>query len=227
MWAGLALGLAWGSLVVAPQDGRLPPSTASAEQRARTAWHSSSQTSGPWNGAADLGPAERCISRGVLGSMLPSFDYHGTQIVQSPGVVVIRSEAIHEARVVALDDRPALSTAVRGYMGEARGYWEGETLVVESTNFNGRTGAHFGGNEMPTSERLRTVERFTRVSESSIEYQVTVEDADTWEGPWSVAFALTRDDGYEWSEYACHEGNYALRHILSAARAAERRPPGR
>ena len=113
---------AWGTLVIDPQDGRLPPLTASAQDRARTAWPSSSQTTGPWTRAADLGPAERCISGGVLGSMLPSFDYHGTEIVQAPGVAVIRSEAIHEARVVPLDARPPLPSDIRGYTGDARGY---------------------------------------------------------------------------------------------------------
>ncbi|HEY7191145.1 MAG TPA: hypothetical protein VH436_31555 [Vicinamibacterales bacterium] len=213
---------AWGTLVVDPQDGRLPALTASAKERARTAWRSSSQTTGPWTRAADLGPVERCISRGVLGSMLPSFDYHGTEIVQAPGVVVIRSEAIHEARVVPLDARPPLSSDMRGYTGDARGYWDDDTLVIESTNFNGRTGAHFGGNEAPTGERLRLVERFTRVAERSIEYQITVDDPDTWVSPWTVAFPLARNPEYEWSEYACHEGNYALPNILSAARALER-----
>jgi hypothetical protein len=212
----------WGTLVVDPPDGRLPSLTASALERARTAWHSSSQTTGPWTRAADLGPAERCISRGVLGSMLPSFDYHGTEIIQAPGVVVIRSEAIHEARVVPLDARPPLPSEIRGYTGDARGYWDNDTLVIESTNFNGRTGAHFGGNEAPTGKRLRLVEQFTRVSEGSIEYQITVDDPDTWARPWTVAFPLTRNAGYEWSEYACHEGNYALRNILSASRALER-----
>ena len=216
---------AWGTLVVEPQDGRLPPLTASALERARTTWHSSSQTVGPWNRASDLGPTERCISRGVLGSMLPSFDYHGTEIVQAPGVVIIRSEAIHEARVVPLDDRPRLGPSIRAYTGEPRGYWDGDTLVVETTNFNGRTGAHFGGNEVPTSEHLRLIEHFTRVSDTSIEYQMTVEDPDTWMRPWTAAFPLTRDDAYEWSEYACHEGNYALRNILSAARTLERQRP--
>ena len=113
-------------------------------------------------------------------------------------------------------------TGVCTYTGEPRGYWDGDTLVVETTNFNGRTGAHFGGNEVPTSEHLRLIEHFTRVSDTSIEYQVTVEDLDTWMRPWTAAFPLTRDDAYEWSEYACHEGNYALRNILSAARTLER-----
>jgi hypothetical protein len=212
----------WGTLVVEPQDGRLPPLTASARERARTTWHSSSQTDGPWNRASDLGPVERCISRGVLGSMLPSYDYHGVEIVQAPGVVVIRSEAIHDARVVVLDDRPPLASSIRAYTGEPRGYWDGDTLVVETTNFNGRTGAHRGGNEVPTSEHLRISERFTRVSDASIEYQASVEDAETWTRPWTAAFPLTRSAEYEWSEYACHEGNYALRNILSAARALER-----
>jgi hypothetical protein len=96
-----------------------------------------------------------------------------------------------------------------------------------TTNFNGRTGAYFGGNEMPTSERLRLVERFTRVDEQRIDYQVMVDDADTWTAPWTVMSSLALDEDYAWAEYACHEGNYALPNVLSAQRAAERaqRPP--
>ncbi len=154
--------------------------------------------------------------------MLPAYDYNALQFIQAPGVVVIRIEAIHEARVIALDDRPALPAGVQGYMGDARGYWEGDTLVVETANSNGRTGAHLNGNEMPTTAALRLVERFTRVDEETIEYQVTVHDPGTWSAPWTATSQLTRDDGYPLMEYACHEGNYALRHILSAARFAER-----
>ena len=209
------------SLVVDPSDGRLPPLTMEGRARASEAWRSSVLTRGPWASAADLGPVERCISRGVLRSMLPAFDYHGIEIVQSPDVVVIRTESIHEARIIPLEGRQRLAPVIRTYMGQSLGRWDGDELVVETTNLNGRTGAHLNGNETPTSERLRLVERFARVSRDTIEYRVTVDDPGTWAAPWTVAFALERDDEYEWSEYACHEGNYPMRGILSAARAAE------
>lgn len=211
------------ALVVDPADGRLPPLTPDAHARAASAWRSSILTRGPWNSAADLGPVERCISRGVLRSMLPSFDYHGVEIVQSPGVVVIRTEAIHEARVIPLFDAGPLSPSIRSYMGRSIGYWDGDDLVVETTHLNGRTGAHLNGNETPTSERLRLLERFARVSDDAIEYRVTVDDPGTWTAPWTVAFPMSRQDDYQWAEYACHEGNYPLRGILSAARALEQR----
>lgn len=210
------------SLVIDPPDGRLPPITAEGRSRAAGAWRSTGLTQGPWRSAADLGPVERCISRGLIRSMLPSFDYHGIEIVQAPGVVVIRNEAIHEARVVPLDDTPFPAADVRGYMGSSRGYWVDDELVVETAGFNGRTGAHFNGNEAPTSERLRIVERFARVDDDTIEYVITVDDPGTWTGPWTVAVPLTRRPDYQWSEYACHEGNYALRGILGAARVADR-----
>jgi hypothetical protein len=209
-------------LVIDPPDGRLPAVTAEGRARAAAAWRSTGLTQGPWLSAADLGPVERCISRGLIRSMLPSFDYHGIEIVQSPGAIVIRNEAIHEARVIPLDDTPVPSPGVRSYMGSSRGSWVDDTLVVETAGFNGRTGAHLNGNEAPTSERLRIVERLSRVSDETIEYVMTVDDQGTWAGPWTVAIALTRRADYPWAEYACHEGNYALRGILSAARAGER-----
>lgn len=210
-------------LVVDPPDGRLPPMTAAGQARARAAWRSSVLSAGPWNSAADLGPVERCISRGPLRSMLPSFDYHGIQIVQSPGYVVLRTEAIHEARVVPLDERPALPPDVRGYMGDSRGHWENNQLVVVTTNVNGRVGGHLNGNETPMSQQLTLTERFDRVAAGRIDYWTTVDDPGTWQAPWTVALSFTRDTGYVFSEYACHEGNYPLRGILSAARAGERR----
>ena len=211
------------SLVVDPPDGRLPAMTPQGRVRTATAWRSTVLTQGPWDSAADVGPVERCISRGVLRSMLPAYDYHGVEIVQAPGVVVIRSESIHEARVIPLDASPPLAGAIRSYMGDSRGYWDGDDLVVETGNFNGKTGAQLNGNETPTSERMRLIERFTRADAATIEYRVTVDDQDTWTAPWTVAVPLSRRDDYDWSEYACHEGNYPLRGILSAARAAERR----
>jgi len=210
------------SLVIDPPDGRLPALTAEGRARTAGAWRSSVLTRGPWNSAADLGPVERCISRGVIRSMLPSFDYNGIEIVQAPGIVVVRTESIHEARVIRFDAGEAVSPAIRGYMGHSTARWDGDELIVETTNLNDRTGAHLNGNETPTSERLHLVERFVRVAAYTIEYRMTVDDPGTWEAPWTVAFPLTRDDAYLWSEYACHEGNYPLRGILSAARAADR-----
>ena len=195
------------SLVVDPVDGRIPPLTAEARERRIRAWKTTWTYDGPWTSASDFGPDERCISRGVLGSMLPSADHSAIQIVQSPGVVTIRTEAIHEARVIPLDARPHVGEPVRGYMGDARGYWDGDTLVVETTNFNGRTGARANGNDLPLSAAVRVIERFTPAGADRIDVQMTIDDPGTWENAWTVAFPLSRSADYEIAEYACHEAN--------------------
>ena len=168
-------------------------------------------------------PYDRCITRGVLGSAFPNVYSAGMQILQAPGVVIVRHEMIHEARVIPLDRRPHLPAAIESYMGDPRGRWDGDTLVVETTNFNGKTGSYArNGDGNPTTRALRLVERFRLTDADTLQYEVRVEDPQTWVRPWTVAFPLLRDDSYILYEYACHEGNYAIRHILSAARAAER-----
>lgn len=212
---------AWrGSLVVEPPDGRLPPLTPAAEARAATAWRTS-DSGGPWTRAADFGPVERCLSRGIIGSMVPSLDYHGVQIVQAPGAIVIRHEAMHDARIIPVDGRAPIGAAIRGYMGDSRGRWDEDILVVETTRFNGKTGARAHGNELPTSEQLRLTEYFIRMDADTLLYDVTVDDPGTWVSPWRMVFPLTRSDTYAMTEYACHEGNYAIRNILSATRARQ------
>jgi hypothetical protein len=209
------------SLIVDPPDGRLPPMTEDGKRRA-AAWPSTNPTA-PYARAQDFNIYDRCLTRGVLGSSFPNIYNSGMEIHQAPGLVVIRYEMIHEARVVPLESRPRLSPAIRSYMGDARGRWEGQTLVVETTNFNGKTGSYGrNGNGNPTSEALKLVERFTRRGAETLEYSVTVEDPRTWTKPWTVAFSLTRDSGYVMYEYACHEGNYAIANILRGFRAAER-----
>jgi hypothetical protein len=145
----------------------------------------------------------------------------GTQIFQFPGFVVIQNEMIHETRVVPLDGRPHLADAIAQYMGDSRGHWDGDTLVVESRNFNARVGLTLNGNATPTSRRLRIEERFTRVDADTLRYEATVDDPETWTRPWTVSLPLTRQPDYGMYEYACHEGNYGMRHILSGARSSE------
>jgi hypothetical protein len=212
------------SLVVEPGDGKLPPMTPEGLQRSASTRNTYVVTSG-FSGASDLGPYDRCISRGVLGSTFPVIYNNGNQILQLPGYVVIRYEMIHETRIIPLDGRSHVSPAIRSYMGDPRGRWEGNTLVVQTTNFNGRTGAQANGNLSMTSDALELVERFTRTGPDTIQYQVTVNDPKTWTRPWAVAFPLRRDPDYKIFEYACHEGNHAMSNILSAARAEERPRP--
>jgi hypothetical protein len=128
-----------------------------------------------------------------------------------------------ETRIIPLDGRSHVGQRIGQYMGDSRGHWEGSTLVVETTNFNGKVGATGNGNNNPMSEALRLVERFTRVDGDTIQYEVTIDDPKTWTRPWRVACPLKRDPSYGMFEYACHEGNYGLRNILSGARAQEAR----
>jgi hypothetical protein len=210
------------SLVADPENGRLPDMTADGARRAK-AWQTRAAPNYPYTGPADFRPYDRCITRGVLGSAFPNVYSTGMQILQAPGVVIIRHEMIHETRIIPVDGRPHVNTAIRSYMGDARGTWEGDTLVVETTNFNGRTGSYArNGDGNPTTVALRLVERFRLVNADTLQYVVRVDDPQTWVRPWTVAFPLTRDEGYVLYEYACHEGNYAIRNILSAVRAAER-----
>ena len=208
------------SLIVDPPDGRLPAMTPDGARRAAS-WPSTNPST-PYASAQEFNIYDRCITRGVLGSTLPNIYNSGIEIMQAPGFVAIRYEMIHETRIVPLDGRPHTSSAIRSYMGDPRGRWEGRTLVVETTNFNGRTGSLArNGNGNPTSEALRLIERFTRRDRETLDYSVTVEDPRTWTKPWKVAFSLTRDPDYTMYEYACHEGNYAIANILRGFRAAE------
>jgi hypothetical protein len=135
--------------------------------------------------------------------------------------VVLRHETMHDTRIVWLDGRAPLDPAIRGYVGHSLGRFDGDVLVVETTGFNGRTGARAHGNEMPTSEALRLTEYFTRMNDETLLYDVTVTDPDTWIAPWRMVFPLSRRDSYVLAEYACHEGNRAIRNILSVHRARD------
>jgi hypothetical protein len=202
------------SLMIDPPDGRVPPLTEEAKRRPPEVVRRST-TAGPWNGPEDLGLYDRCITRGLPGSMMPAIYGNSYQIVQGPGFVAIRYEMIHETRIIPLDGSSHVSPTIRPYMGDGRGHWEGNTLVVETTNF--RT-PYRGANPA----RLRLIERFTPVSTDVVEWTVTVDDPTTWTAPWTFSVPLTKDDTQYVFEYGCHEGNYAMRNILSASRAAEK-----
>src|SRR5262245_11774339 len=209
------------SHVVEPADGRIPPMTPeaqrlSAQQRAIRLAHE--QDSYEYHTNYD-----RCITRGVTGSILPVIYGNGTNILQGPGYVVIRNEMIHEARLIPLDPRPRLGKSILQYMGDPSGDWEGDTLVVESTNFTDNTGLGGNGNGAIHSENLRLTERFTRTGPGTIHYEFSVDDPTMYSRPWKVALDLTAKPEYRTIyEYACHEGNYGLANMLSAARADER-----
>ncbi len=217
------------SLIVDPPDGRLPPLTPE-EQKFRKEARGGRGVTGEWRGEADsyedMNLYYRCISRGLLGSVIPVVYNNGNQIVQSPGYVAFRNEMIHETRVIPLDGRPHVGSSIQMYMGDSRGHWEGNTLVVETTNFTDKTsigsnGAGYPGDPGHHSAALRLTERFTRVDATTLNYQVTIDDPKTWTKPWTILIPLAQNSNYQMIEYACHEGNYAMGDILSGARAQE------
>ncbi len=221
------------SLIVDPPDGRFPPMTPDGEQRSKEAYSTyfldfpDAVTAHPFNDFSDLGVYDRCITRGLLPSMLPTAYNMGNEIMQVPGAVIIRNEMIHETRYIPLDGRPHLGPKIRQYLGDSRGHWDGAALVVETTNFNGKVGMTRNGNTLPTSADLRIVERFERTAPDTLQYTATVTDPKTWTRPWTVSLPLRLHPEYQFFEYACHEGNYAMKHILSGARADERADAGR
>lgn len=210
------------SLLVEPENGRLPPLTDDGARRAQ-AWRTTSAPSYPYTSVEDLRPYDRCITRGLLGSAFPNFYSSVTAIFQTREFVVIHHEMIHETRIIPLDGRPHIPSNIRQWMGDSRGWWDGNTLVVETTNFNGRTGSWGrNGNGNPTTEALELVERISLLSSETLDYEVRIVDPETFTQPWTVRFPLPRDENYVLYEYACHAGNYALGNMLRVARAAER-----
>jgi hypothetical protein len=208
------------SMVVDPPDGRVPVMAWAEEKRDYDLAHleDAPQYETPW---------VRCITRGVPGGMLPAGYNNGYEIMQIPGYVVIVYEMIHETRIIPLDGRPHVGANIRLWAGDSRGRWEGNTLVVETTNFNDKgviaSSAAAGRlRGIPHSEELHVVERFTRISEDVINYSATVTDPKVYTAPWTVALPLNRDPDYKMFEYACHEGNLAMANALSAGRARER-----
>ena len=211
------------SLIVQPTNGRMPAMTPEGAARQKTAGGTYVKQTG-FNSASELGPYDRCISRGVVGSMMPVVYNNGNEIVQAPGLVAFRNEMIHEVRIIPLDPSTAqgrgarrastLPASMKSYMGSSRGHFEGNTLVVRTTNLNGKTGMQGNGMMLIPSDSIVIEERFTPVSANVLQYEVTIDDPKTWTAPWKVSFPLKRDQDYQMFEYACHEGNYAMRNTL-------------
>ena len=204
------------SIIVGPDDGRLPPLTPDGRRRteARAEFRRGRGPSDSWE---DRRLAERClIYRGI--PAMPTLYNNNYQIAQTPEHVAIFQEHIHEVRVIPIDGRSHLDTGVRRWLGDSRGHWEGETLVVETTNFHDK--ALIRGFNGDLGESLRVVERFTRVNANSIDYQFTVIDPTTWTRPWSGSLPMTRSEGLVY-EYACHEGNRGMLNLLAGARIEE------
>jgi len=203
------------SLIVDPPDGRVPPLTPEAKKRA-AARAEARKKFGPFDGPETMGLGARCIVTGAEGPpMLPEAYNSNIQFQQGPGYVAILQEEIHDVRIIPLDGRPHLGPNIRQLLGDSRGRWEGNTLVVDTTNFTDQT--NFRG----SSENLHVVERFTRVAEDTILYEFTVEDPATWTKPWKGELPMVKTKGPIF-EFACHEGNYGLANTLSGARAQEK-----
>jgi hypothetical protein len=219
-WLERGLPSRQSSLIVEPTNGRMPSMTPDGAARQKTAGGTYAKQTG-FKSADELGPYDRCISRGVVGSMMPVVYNNGNEIIQSPGYIAFRNEMIHETRIIPLDGRPAPPASMTSYMGISRGHFEGNTLVVRTTNLNGKTGMQGNGMMLIPSDSLVLEERFTPLSANILQYDVTITDPKTWTAPWKVSFPLRRDNGYQMFEYACHEGNYAMRNTLSGSRADE------
>jgi protocatechuate 3,4-dioxygenase beta subunit len=205
------------SQVVFPTDGKVPL-TPEAERRRDYNLNN-------YDSYESMSPWDRCITRGPTG-LLPAAYNNGYQIVQTPTHVLIFAEMIHEARVIQIDGRAHADARIRSWEGDSRGRWEGETLVVETKNFNGKgwIATHLGAGRLrgvPVSENLRVLERFTRIDNDTLNYEITVEDPQMFRSRWTAAMPFARDDSYQIFEYACHEGNSATDMILRGARVQE------
>jgi hypothetical protein len=203
------------SLVINPPDGRIPATSAAGVRRQRAAGLGALDN-GPFDGPENMGLYQRCITRGIPNAMFPAVYNANTRIVQGPGFVAITYEMIHETRVIPTAMQPHLNARFRQYLGDSRGHWEGDTLVVDVTNFSPKDDYRGSGSG------LHLVERYKRTADSGLRYEVTVEDPDTWAQPWTAALDM-RPQLAGMFEYACHEGNYAMKNMLTASRAGETR----
>lgn len=218
-YGGKVVGTRRTSLITDPDNGKLPPLTSEGEQRQLARVEAGRR---PPGGPEDFSLSDRCIVGFNAGPpMIPGPYNNHVQLIQSRDYVVIHTEMIHRSRMVPLDGRPPLASAIRQPGGVSRGRWEGDTLVVETANFTSK-GASLLMLRVATDDNLRVVERFTRTGAETLLYEFTVDDPSVWTKPWSGALPMGRTDERIF-EYACHEGNYAVANMLAGARAAEKK----
>jgi len=204
------------SLIVDPPNGQIPDLTDAAQARRAGSRDDRPRRPGGYaDTPADRSNLERCITWGLPTAILPGLYNNNIRIVQTPTSVAIVHEMVHDARIIPLDRQEPLSGDIRRWLGDSRGRWEGDTLVVETTNFSDKTS--FRG----STPNLKLIERFTRIDDESLGFELTVEDPETWVAPWTAAFLMRPSEG-ELYEYACHESNYGLRNILEVARDEEK-----
>jgi hypothetical protein len=209
------------SLIVDPPDGRMPITTEAAEKR-RASRDRGTFGDGPFNTFEDFTLYDRCITRGIVGSVLRVIYGNGNRIVQSPGVVAFSYEMIHDTRLIYTDGRPHIGQSIRQYLGDSRARWDGDVLVVETTNLTDKTSIGGNGNGLRHSDKMRITEQFKRVADDVIQYQFTVDDPVTYARPFTMSMPLTPLSGGVLLPYECHEGNLAVPNALSAERAEDR-----
>jgi len=209
------------SLIVDPADGQFPAFTPHAQTR-RASRDRGTFGDGPFNTTEDFTLYDRCITRGIVGSVLPVPYGNGNRIIQAPGMVVISYEMVHDTRVIYTDGRPHVGQGLRQYLGDSRGRWDGTTLVIETTNLTDKTSIGPNGNGLRHSADMKLTERITRVAEDVLQYEVTIDDPTTYATPFTISMPLTPLRGELLLPYECHEGNYGLPNALSAERAEDK-----
>ena len=221
------------SLIVDPPNGRLPELTEEGKRRAkdmRSSWGLPGEKL-TFDWVTDFDSWDRCITRGMPSSMFPYRYNNGLRIMQAPGMVVLDLEMIHDSRIVFTDGRPPLPKSIKQYMGESRGHWEGNTLVVVTTNYHeGPSGTNIGvagspqGNRWPVSDQMKTTEKFTRLGKDFLLYEIKTEDPVIMTRPYTVRFPIKLDNTYDWWEYACHEGNSVIPNYVTTSRFERANP---
>jgi hypothetical protein len=207
------------SLIVDPPDGRMPAYTDEGRKRPMPR---GTYGNGPLDWTTDFSLYERCITRGIVGSSVRVIYGNGQRIQQSPGVVAISYEMVHDTRLIYTDGRPHIGSGIHEYLGDSRGHWEGDVLVVETTNLTDQTAIGLNGNGNRHSDKLKMTEKFKRIANDMVQYQITIDDPVTWVRPFTLSYPLTPLDGGDLLPYDCHEGNMALRQSLGAERAEDR-----
>ena len=209
------------SYIVDPPDGVMPQPLPEAQKR-RAPRDQGTFGAGPFDWTTDFTNYDRCITRGIWGSVARVIYGNGNRIVQAPGMVVISYEMIHDTRVIYTDGRAHINNRIRGYLGDSRGRWDGDTLVVETTNLTDQTSIGANGNGLRHSDKMKMTERIKRVAPDIVQYQLTVDDPVTYPRPFTMSIPLTPLDGGDLLPYECHEGNEAIRNSLGAERAEDR-----
>jgi len=202
-------------------DGKMPPVTPDADKR-RASRDRGTFGAGPFGTPLDFTNYDRCIMRGIVGSVLPVVYGNGNRILQTPNEVVISYEMVHDTRVIPLDGRPHLNSKIRQYLGDSRGHWEGNTLVVETTNLTDQTSIGANGNGLRHSADMKMVERFTRNAADELVYEIRIDDPKTYTRPFTMRVPLISPPGFQLLPYDCHEGNYMLAAVLGGERAEDK-----